>query len=66
MFKTLNQKEMMNVNGGFKYIPYYEQKVYYLHGYVYGRDPKKFIKLVQVSSDDSRTQIVKEIKVVLG
>lgn len=57
---------MMNVNGGFKYIPYYEQKVYYWGGKVYGRDRKKFIKLVQVSSTDSRSEIVKEIKVIIA
>lgn len=57
MFKTLNLNEIMQVNGGFKYIPVYEVERYFINGrYYYG--PKKFIRLEQVASNDRRTQII--------
>ena len=58
MFKTLNQKEMINVNGGFKYIPVYEVKKYYKNGIFLGQDKEKFKRLEQVASSDSRNKIV--------
>lgn len=51
MFKTLSQKEMMNVNGGFKYIPVYD--FYYTSSGL----ERRFVKTVQVPSNDKRKYI---------
>jgi hypothetical protein len=62
MIKILNLNEMMQVNGGFKYIPVYVVKRYYApNGRLIGMSNKKFIGLEQVASNDSRTQIIKFI-----
>ena len=46
MIKILNLNEMMQVNGGFKYIPVYEVKRYYApNGRLIGMSNKKFIGL---------------------
>ncbi|MBO6065207.1 MAG: bacteriocin [Lachnospiraceae bacterium] len=62
MFKTLNKNEMMNVNGGFKYIPVYNRVYYkvYRNGTListyYG--PKTRVGTQQVANNDPRTEIV--------
>ena len=63
MFKSLNQNEMLKVNGGVKYIPVYSITHYKIHkggkiiSSYYG--PKTYIRLECVASNDSRTEIVK-------
>jgi len=62
MFNTLNQKEMMNVNGGYKYIPVYN--VYITKIYVDGvffteySSGKQYAGTQQVSNNDPRSEIV--------
>ncbi|MBO4484501.1 MAG: hypothetical protein J5738_03840 [Lachnospiraceae bacterium] len=64
MFKTLNQSEMLCVNGGFKYIPVYQRVVhrYIKNGsvvrVVYTNDLYFTGHLEQVASTDSRTRII--------
>jgi len=61
MFKTLNKNEMMNVNGGFKYIPVYN--VYITKTYRGGKlisttTSRKYAGTQQVASYDPRSEIV--------
>lgn len=64
MFKSLNQNEMLKVNGGFKYIPVYNP--IYIR-YIHNGSVVKTVRtnelhftghLEQVPSTDSRTRIV--------
>ncbi|MBO4669302.1 MAG: hypothetical protein J5648_04930 [Lachnospiraceae bacterium] len=63
MFKSLNQNEMLKVNGGVKYIPVYSLTYYIVHkggkiiSTYYG--PKTYLRLECVASSDPRTEIVK-------
>ena len=62
MFKSLNQNEMLNVNGGFYYIPVYDVYKYYRrvgNRTVYLGKDKKFITTEQVSSDSGLTERIR-------
>ncbi|MBO4669300.1 MAG: bacteriocin [Lachnospiraceae bacterium] len=62
MFKSLSKNEMMNVNGGFKYIPVYN--VYITRTYLHGQlisvtsSGKQYAGTQQVANNDPRSEIV--------
>ena len=62
MFKSLSKNEMMNVNGGFKYIPVYNVYVTrtYVHGVLFSvtSSGKQYAGTQQVSNNDPRSEIV--------
>ena len=62
MFNALNKNEMMNVNGGFKYLPVYN--VYITKTYHNGRlisttSSRQYAGTQQVSNNDPRSEIVR-------
>ena len=57
MFKSLNQNEMLKVNGGFYYVPVYD--FYYTSSGL----QKVFIKTEQVASNSGTTYIVRRVYV---
>lgn len=65
MFNALNKNEMMNVNGGFKYIPVYQITRYYQHGGFVGQSPKKYVGQQQVTNNDTRPEIIRYVDVSL-
>ena len=69
MLRALNQREMMNVNGGFYYIPVYDiYKYYHRVGgkLVYLGSDKKFLYTEQVASNSGLTERIRNtyIKIV--
>lgn len=62
MFKTMNQNEMLCVNGGFYYVPVYDVTKYYRYvrgkKCVYGTD-KKFVGTQQVASGSGISEIIR-------
>ena len=65
MFKSLSKNEMMNVNGGYRYIPVYQITRYYQHGGFVGQSPKKYVGQQQVTNNDPRNEMINYVHVSL-
>lgn len=64
MFKTLNQQEMLKVNGGFYYVPIYDVCIYFewVDGHWKEKDRKKVVVgLIQVENNSGKRERIRDI-----